>query len=67
MTEVVAVLIWDKERFMICQRRPTKLKAFCESSWVARWSQAKPNSMPSSGSVWRNWQSHWKWTTYAWM
>ena len=38
MTEVVAALIWDKDKFLICQHPAHKAGAFWGSSWAARWS-----------------------------
>ena len=36
MTEVVAALIWDKDKFMIASARLTRPGAFCGSSWAER-------------------------------
>lgn len=54
VTEVVAALIWDQDKFMICQRPPHKTRACCGSSLVAKWNKVKQRNTRSSGNVRRN-------------
>lgn len=67
MTEVVAALIWDKDKFMIRQRPAQK-------AWVLLWEfvggkveSARPSGRRSSGSARRSWPSPWMWERYLWM
>ena len=53
MTEVVAALIWDRDKFMICQRPAYK------DLLVERWSQAKPRNKHLSESARKNWPLLW--------
>ena len=46
ITEVVAALIWDKGKFMICQRPVHKARGCCGSLLVEKLSQVKQNSKP---------------------
>ena len=41
MTEVVAALIWDGNRFLICQRPAHKARAYCGNLLAARWNREK--------------------------
>ena len=54
MTEVVAALIWDNDKFMICQRPANKARAFFGSLLEVRLSRVKQKNKHSSGSAERN-------------
>ena len=44
MTEVVAALIWNQGKFMICQRPTHKARGLLWEFVAARWSPEKPRN-----------------------
>ena len=42
--EVVAALIWQEDRFLICQRPAQKARHCNGNLWAARWSRGRQSS-----------------------
>ena len=55
--DVVAALVWDEKKFMICQRPEGKPADFCGNLWAANGNPVKHSSKPWSGNATRNWVS----------
>ena len=55
MTEVVAALIWDKNKFMICQRPAHKVQGLLWEFVGGKVEPVRPSSRLSSGSARRSW------------
>jgi 8-oxo-dGTP pyrophosphatase MutT (NUDIX family) len=65
-TEVVAALIWDKNKFMICQRPATRLGAFV-GICGGKVEPGETKNRRSSAGVRRNWPSPSPLVRYSWM
>lgn len=66
-TEVVAALIWDQDKFMICQRPAHKARGLLWEFVGGKVEPGETKSRRSSASVRRNWPSRWMWAKYLWM
>ena len=61
MTEVVAALVWDKDKFMIYQRPAHKARGLLWEFVGENWGREKVKSRRLSGSVSRSYLSPWMW------
>ena len=66
MTEVVAALIWQGERFMICQRPAHKARGMLWEFVGGKVEPERARNRPWCGSAGRNWQLKWQWVISFW-
>ena len=67
MTEVVAALIWDNDKFMICQRPAHKARGLLWEFVGGKVEPGETGSRPSSANAGKNWPSRWMWARCLWM
>lgn len=66
VTEVVAALIWDGDRFLIASVQPIKRGDCFGSLSAARWNLKRQRNKLSFGSARKNWLSPSQWVKCLW-
>lgn len=66
MTEVVAALIWDKDKFIICQHPAHKARGLLWEFVGGKVEPGETKQQASSGSAGRNWLLPWTWAKCLW-
>ena len=66
MTEVVAALIWDGGKFMICQRPAHKARGLLWEFVGGKVEPGETKQQALVGSAGKNWPSRWTWATCSW-
>ena len=64
MTEVVAALIWEGDRFLACQRPPDKARGLLWEFVGGKVEPGKPKRLPWCGNVRRNWALLCQWELF---
>ena len=66
VTEVVAVLIWDRERFLICQRPAHKARGLLWEFVGGKVESGETKERHWFGSAGRNWLLRFRWVGCLW-